>query len=337
MADSVRPRVFRPLVAGEKIPRAIVLDAADWVVRMQDRPRPEEVAACQVWRSSHPLHELAWQRLTAMGEQIHAETAPVAELAGKVLTHSGVKQPARRQALKTLAVLGGVGWLGWQAYTHPARHRWMADASTAVGEQRVIALADGGELILNTASAVDIEYGNTQRRIFLRAGEIMVRTGVDASRRPFVVQTRAGEVAPVGTRFTVRDLDESGPTMRVAVQEGAVELYPNAHPGSHLRVQAGQQARLTPNSASMMSASVDASGAWTSGMLVADQMALGDFLDELARYRHGILRCQPMLAHLPVTGAFPLNDIDRSLAMLTEVLPVRIQRLTPYWVTVAAR
>jgi len=57
----------------------------------------------------------------------------------------------------------------------------------------------------------------------------------------------------------------------------------------------------------------------------------------LARYRRGVLRCDPAVADLRVSGAFPLADIDGSLRLLEKTLPVRISHVTPFWTTVAPR
>ena len=72
-------------------------------------------------------------------------------------------------------------------------------------------------------------------------------------------------------------------------------------------------------------------------MLAARNWRLADLVAELARYRRGFLRCDPAVAELRVSGAFPVNDTDAGLRLLEKTLPVRIHRITPYWVTVAAR
>ena len=76
---------------------------------------------------------------------------------------------------------------------------------------------------------------------------------------------------------------------------------------------------------------------WEHGMLAATNWRLADLVDELARYRRGFLRCDPAVADLRVSGAFPLHGIDAGLRLLEKTLPVRISRITPYWVSVTAR
>ena len=62
-----------------------------------------------------------------------------------------------------------------------------------------------------------------------------------------------------------------------------------------------------------------------------------DLLAELGRYRSGVLRCHPGDAQLRVSGTFSVIDTDRTLAVLQQVLPIRISSVTPYWISVAAR
>ena len=50
---------------------------------------------------------------------------------------------------------------------------------------------------------------------------------------------------------------------------------------------------------------------------------------ELARYRHGWLRCDPAIAHLEVSGVFQLDDIDQARSALSDSLPVRVERAAP--------
>ena len=74
--------------------------------------------------------------------------------------------------------------------------------------------------------------------------------------------------------------------------------------------------------------------AWLQGVLVARRTPLGEVLAQLARYRIGVVRCDPAVARLPVDGIFQLNDTDRILALLQVSLPIRVSLRTPYWVSV---
>ena len=62
-------------------------------------------------------------------------------------------------------------------------------------------------------------------------------------------------------------------------------------------------------------------------------MRLDAFAAELARYRAGIVRCDPDVADLRISGAFQLNNTDSVLQALPALLPVQVTYRTSYWVT----
>ena len=70
---------------------------------------------------------------------------------------------------------------------------------------------------------------------------------------------------------------------------------------------------------------------------MANDMRLGDFIGELASYRQGHLGIDPQVANLRVMGTYPLQDTDQVLAMLEQVLPVRVERRFAWWVNVVPR
>ncbi|MNF50890.1 fec operon regulator FecR [compost metagenome] len=70
---------------------------------------------------------------------------------------------------------------------------------------------------------------------------------------------------------------------------------------------------------------------------MAQDQPLGDFLRELSRYRPGLLRWDPALEALRVTGSFRLDNTDRVLSLLAASLPVDVHSRTRYWITVVPR
>jgi Fe2+-dicitrate sensor, membrane component len=82
---------------------------------------------------------------------------------------------------------------------------------------------------------------------------------------------------------------------------------------------------------------VDEKLQWTRGLLSVSDRPLGEVIAQLARYRQGILRCDPQVAQLRVSGTYPLLQSDVALNALQQTLPISLQRVTRYWVTVKAR
>jgi len=71
-------------------------------------------------------------------------------------------------------------------------------------------------------------------------------------------------------------------------------------------------------------------------MLMADNMRLADFAAELTRYRRGFVRCDPAIAELRVSGAYPINETSRTLNMLAQTYGIKVSgHLGGYWITLS--
>lgn len=319
---------------GAPIAPAVLQRAAEWMARLwAEDASAADADACAAWRAAHPEHERAWARLQRFARQFDALPREVARGA---LAPAKRHASGRRRALQLLGVIaagGGTALLGretglWQ--------RAAGEHRTAVGETRAIVLADGTQVVLDTASAIDVRYNDGERRIVLRAGAILVTSAHDTAPayRPLLVATPHGTATALGTRFSVR-LDDG--TSDVAVFQGAVALKPSQDGADAVHLQAGQRAGCTRHAVQGVTGVEDSAAAWAQGSLVAERMPLGALLAELGRYRHGVLRCDAAIAGLRVTGVFSLRDTDRSLANLAASLPVQLRYRTRYWVSVGPR
>jgi transmembrane sensor len=314
-----------------RIDPSILGEAADWLVQLQSGSATEDDhRAVQAWCQRSPQHAQAWQRAEALLGDLRRLPVPVTGETLRRLSRNGAV--SRRQAMQRLGLLLLAAPAAWLAWRETPWQQWTADAHTAVGEQRPLTLADGSRVLLNTDSAIDIRFDAQQRRIDLLAGEILVTSAADPATpaRPLLVRTLHGQALAVGTRFSVR---LAGPSTQVAVLEGAVAVQPQ-HGADPLLLKAGERSSF--DAAQVQPATVLEVGdlAWEHGMLLARDMRLADLLQELGRYRPGVLRCHPAVRELKVSGAFPLADTDASLRLLGDTLPVTLQGLTRYWVTV---
>ena len=97
------------------------------------------------------------------------------------------RKPAKAAALMLLAALA-IGALGW---LNPAYKQ--ERFTTAVGERRAVALADGSELLLDSASAIDVRWRVFSRDVDLRAGQVLFEVS-SAVYRPFVVSAGSARV-----------------------------------------------------------------------------------------------------------------------------------------------
>jgi len=303
-------------------------EAAEWLMAMSagavtDAQRADWLA----WRSSSPERAQAWQRAERLMGKL--DGLPPA------LSMSALDRPAdpgRRAMISRLALLLAVlpaSWAGWKL---TERQGWAADYRSTVGECRQLTLADGTQIFLNTDSAIDIRFDADERFIQLRRGEILVQTAPDivVPARPLRVATREGRMQALGTRFSVRELD--GHTY-LAVIEGAIRIEPaRAAATAGTVVQAGERVDFTAHRVGRPMP-VDATAtAWVQGMLLADGMRLDDFVTQLARYQRGVIRCDPRIAGLRISGAFPVSDTQRSLSMLESTYSLRVSaHMNGYW------
>ncbi|WP_219115829.1 FecR domain-containing protein [Janthinobacterium sp. UMAB-56] len=312
--------------------------AAQWLVRLHAGPlNPDEQRAFQAWRASDPAHDTAWKRAELVCSTL-ASVPPALRQAADGAPQS----PQRRAVLYGLAGLIAAGpalwlasqsrpWQGWQA--------WRAAIRTARGEIRHMTLPDGTQLVLNTDTAIDVHYGAALRLLELHAGEIHVATGRDAAvpARPFLVRSCNGAVRALGTHFSVRQGGSVlAPRTQVGVSEGAVEIRPAQAPGALCRVNAGRQGSFDDRVVSPLTPLGPHAAGWLQGVLVAERMPLAEVLEQVARYRYGIIRCDPALAAMPVDGIFQLKDPDNILLLLQRTLPIRLARRTRYWISVEA-
>ncbi|MFN3357995.1 MAG: FecR domain-containing protein [Pseudomonas sp.] len=304
-------------------------EAADWLIRMSESALSDtERAEWETWKVSTPERSRAWSRAQLLQTKLGGLPP---SLAMSALDRPS--SPERRAALGKLAMILAILPAGWGSWKLAESQQWSADFHTAVGQQRELTLADGSKITLNTDTAVDVLFDANQRLIHLREGEILVQTAPDRSPlpRPFLVSTRQGRMQALGTRFTVR---EQQPRTHLVVLEGAVkvELAQNRQ-GTPLIVNAGQRTDFSAQTFGPLSAADRYVGAWTHGMLMADNMRLADFVAELTRYRRGFVRLDPALADLRISGAYPISDSQRTLNMLAQTYPILVSgHLNGYWV-----
>jgi len=288
-----------------------------------------------LWLDANPAHQQAWQQVEKLREQLQSVPGTPAFEALRIKQLQG---QSRRTVLRGLALFVGgtaVGGLAWrQAPSGNWVDSWTAGHRTGRGERRELTLSDGTRLVLNAATALDLVETPGSLMIRLYEGEIFIRTGkrTDGSvtSRELQIHTAQGIVLPLGTAFTVRQLDTD---TQVSVIEDSVELIPVQGNGKIRQLEAGQQARMSAKEVTVSPSTVQAHS-WTEGMLVAVDWPLERLVEELGRYRSGILRCDTAIAGLRVSGTFPVDDTERALQAIANGLPVRIQRVTDFWVTI---
>jgi transmembrane sensor len=308
----------------------ILKEAAGWLTRLHDGGISEaQQLEWQRWKESSPEHARAWQR----AEQLLGKINVIPTQFSHTLERS--KPALRRQMLKAFSavvVVGPLAWFGYRRYEQQSGRAYY----TGIGESRKVQLADGTSLILNTDSIVKVDYSEQQRQIRLLQGEMFVNThaAMQLDRRPLTVATEDGWLRLQDCECNVH---RNKTFSEVAVLAGTLELT-LADRSSQVQLGKLQNASFTPHQL-LKSVNVPAQEqtAWIDGVINADNMRLADFLEEVSRYRPGLLICEPAISGLRISGVFQLADTDKILNALKNTLPVTVVYRTAYWVIVAPR
>ena len=298
--------------------RDVARAAAQWLALLESGAATErDHAALQHWRDSHPQHEQTWQKAQSLRQRFSALPQALA------MASLDRPQPGRRAVLKRALGVAALLPTAWLISRQLPIDTWRADLRTATGERKRLPLADGASLQLNTATAVDVDMA--QRRVSLVDGELALTVPGAAAMK---VQTRYGQLLVSHADVCIRQL-ASG--CLVSVLKGTVQVRDLS--GQMATLQAGQQAPLKAGGLGARALFDVLQLGWRDGVLTAQNQPLGDFLRELERYRPGVLRWEPRLETLRVTGSFRLDDTDRILNLLASTLALDVQYRTRYWVS----
>ncbi|MCO8161957.1 FecR domain-containing protein [Pseudomonas sp. 21LCFQ010] len=307
--------------------RQLAHAAAYWLALIESgSASAEDHARLRHWREQSHRHEQMWQKAQGLRQRF-AEVP--AQLALASLDRPG-PDLQRRAVLKRALVVAALLPAGWLLSRQLPLANWSADLRTATGERRMVSLPDGSQLQLNTATAVDLEWRAGQHQLRLIDGELALNMAADAQQ--VSIQTRLGQISASAAELCVR---QDARRCRVSVSRGSVEL--RSASGAIERLQAGQRASLNIDGITPIERFDARQPDWRMGVLSAENRPLGSFLTELGRYRPGILRWEPGLEQLAVTGSFRLDDTEQILDLLAASLPLQVQRRTRYWVTLVAR
>lgn len=295
---------------------------------MSDVPSPDtrtvEEAAAWFARlgatsvSSKTLEDFyAWRRVPANARayaRIEADWDAAGRLRGDPQLRAATAKAARpRNSAPWLTLAPARLWIGGGALAGCAAIAaalWFQSApeaySTRVGEQRLVVLADGSKVRLNTNSQVTVRLGGPERRLTLIRGEALFEAAHDPA-HPFVVDAGLARVRALGTRFDVR---RDPGAVGVVLIQGKVQVRRDDErawtlvPNQRLRVPATGAAapeRADPEQAT----------AWTAGRIAFHATPLGEAVEEVNRYAVRKVRLAPGVPDgSPVSGVFNTGDTE---------------------------
>lgn len=188
---------------------------------------------------------------------------------------------------------------------------------TAIGEERVVQLADGSSVRLDTGSSIKVMFSGSDRRVELETGRAMFTVAHDAA-RPFLVRSGDTQVRAVGTVF---DVMRDGGTVTVSMVEGLVDVTGASIPAAEpQRLAAGQQVRLSARGRQTQTINVADTTSWAQGRLVFRDKPLADAVGEVNRYlTQKIVLAPSAPGDVPVSGVFLTGDRDAFVSAASEL------------------
>ncbi len=285
--------------------------AAQWFAARRGGTDAAGEQAFQAWLQEDPhraddyaLCELTW------------------DVAGEATAGMAAPRRTRRRVLAGAALLATAASMAGLAF-------WLRPASpqqfsTGAGEQRVVALEDGSQVMLNTRTQIEVRLGRHAREVELRAGEAFFQVAPDAS-RPFTVHTPLGSARAVGTHFNVY----VQPThLAVTTAEGRVYVD-GGSAGAGVYVDAGRRADLEASAEAPVVSGADVNAAlnWRARRLEVDDEPLAHVLQEFSRYTDLPVRpASAAVGALRVSAVLRTGDLAALRATLAEAFGLRIER-----------
>jgi len=298
----------------------ITEQAANWIER---RSRESWSASDEVhlqdWLFDAPANRIAFWRL----ESAWSETSRLTALR-QPEAHRVRRETPRRKLpmLSNLAVAATVVVaLGLLTSSYFSSRE--STYSTALGERKILTLADGSQIELNTNTILRAAITAGARKVWLDKGEAYFSVKHDTA-RPFEVIVSGRRITDLGTKFNVR---EEGNRLRVTVLQGRVSFDERdgsapteLKPGDIVTSEAGKLS-LTRVPTQELTDRLS----WRSGKLMFHHAPLSEIAAEFNRYNvKKIVISGEGARSLTVNGTFATNDVQAFARIARTILGLQV-------------
>jgi transmembrane sensor len=312
-------------------------EAAAWRVRLAEHNLQScpELAA---WLAADGRNAAAWKQVQDRWSLFseHATAPEVIELRCEALAHAHEAGRGRWVRSKRFAITHSLGIAAAILVAAVGGLlMWIPQSdvySTRAGERRVVTLADGSQIALDSRSEVRVRYSTHARELTLASGQARFDVAHDVE-RPFTVTAEGHEVIATGTSF---NMDLFGPSLLVTLIEGHVIVA--AAPGTaapattdevpRINLDAGEQVVFSPKAPpSVARVNLGQATAWENGEVVFENDTLSTVVARINRYaRHGVVIADTQTSQLRISGVFHTGDIDGFVSTIVAYLPVRANK-----------
>ena len=300
-------------------------EAASWFATLnQKRVTAADVTAFSQWRRD-PKNAEAYARIETMWETAGSlkGDADIAVLTEGARARADASRKTQSRISKALVPTGAIAAIAAAAIGVMIWSARPLSYETGLGERRVVVLADGSKVTLDTESRITVKFTRGRRAVELASGQAFFDVEGDPT-RPFVVRAGVTDVTAVGTRFDVR---RAGDGAQVTLVEGKVDVLDREGSSPRWSLTPGQQIVTASPRPAVRSVDVASETSWTAGRLVFAGDTVETAVAEVNRYsRTKVVLEAPTIARIAVSGAFNTGDVDGFVSALTELYPVVAER-----------
>ncbi|HVP86117.1 MAG TPA: FecR domain-containing protein [Rhizomicrobium sp.] len=302
--------------------REIKRRAAQFVIARRTSEEWSEVdqKALDAWLAERVEHSIAYWRMDAAWESTNRLS----------ILRPQRSEPAPRTSLmprtaKAVAAIAAVALVAYAAQSEFAPKEKVY--ASAIGDRKILTLADGSRIELNTDTVLRVAQDETGRKVWLDRGEAYFSIKHDGA-HPFVVQVGKHRITDLGTKFVVR---EAGERVDVSLLEGRARIdAPDAEDKTHSAIlMPGDVAVATNNSLSVRKTEtrrIENDLAWRTGLLVFNNTTLGEAANAFNRYNNKKLVIEnPQTAGLTIDGTFHTNNVGAFVDVVQHVLKLNVK------------
>lgn len=304
--------------------------AALWIARLDRKLTSAEQQNLHTWMQAHSRHREALFEMAALWDRmgILNELAELFPLQSEPPLWKRALPVASAAALIVAAVLTTT-WLAKPSVPKQAHAlvALSADFQTRIGEQRVVTLPDNSVVTLNTHTRLHVDYTHGDRLLALLEGEAHFEVA-KGDPRVFTVRAGDNEFKAVGTAFNVRL--NSSRNVALTVTEGRVKVVVAANEAQRTPASTAQSTQIMVDAGrevvinnaiqtveNLPPAKLQATTAWTHGMIAFNGEPLEHVINEVSRYTEvQWVLADDSIKQMPVSGYFKVGDVDALLAAL---------------------
>ncbi len=291
-----------------------------------------EATAWEAWLEQHPEQAVKMMKVQRILRQIDQELPsvdPVASSEVDALWDRIAESTTDIAPKKTAKVVGLRGWVQRKQWGRVAAMAVAAVGAlylvfnlqlggevyrTEAGESRIVALEDGSKVYLAPASTLRVNYADDKRDLNL-LGEAFFDVEKGS---PFTVHTSVGDVAVLGTSFSV----EARYELAVACATGKVKV---TRKSDETLLTRGLSVTGTETGLSeVMPTKVESIAPWRDGRLILKEKSVADVIENFERYYSRGFNVDKALLNKEVTIEVPTKDFPLAIERINFVLQTQV-------------